>query len=312
VNVFPPLAVVVAMAVPAAYPLAVSSARAPRAGAFMLAVVRRDGMLIPFAGFDGKRWGRSWPTPELDLQVPINLTSVPKRWWGPMPPLSNWELETADGARTIQVTQPDWVDVHCQRQVALRTDYVSDLPAPPPRVQPYPKDGLAVSPPHAVQPIDVIAPGRASTYLSGLREAFNDSELEIDRNLGHPMSRRSREAIEPSVEALYAFGEHPRVYYVEASRMYRRMGDTGCTAIAFGTGWFTRDGNQFKWLDMAVDLLGCNKYGATYMLPLGAVVLDGRRFWIAQYAGWDHERYVVVEVKAKSVEAVVSAWGGGC
>jgi hypothetical protein len=302
--------VVVALAAAAVYPRAASSARDPRPGAFAIAVVRRDGMLIPFADFDGKRWSRSWPSPELDLQVPINLASVPKRWWGPMPPLSTWQMVT--GGRALHVTQPDWVDVHCQRQVALGTDYVSDLPVPSPREQPYPKDGLAVSPPHAIQPIDIISPGRASAYLSGLREAFNDSELDLDRNLGHPMSRRSREVIEPAVEALYAFGEHPRVYYVEASRLYRKMGDTGCTAIAFGTGWFTRDGNRFKWLDMAVDLLRCDKYGASYMLPLGAVVLNGRRFWIAQYAGWDHERYVVIEMKANRVEAVVSAQGGEC
>ena len=82
--------------------------------------------------------------------------------------------------------------------------------------------------------------------------------------------------------------------------------------IAFATGWFIRDGDSVKWLDVAVDLLPCNKYGATYMLPFGALRIGSRAFWIAQYAGWDHERYVVIELKKNTVEAVVSAWGGGC
>ena len=35
------------------------------------------------------------------------------------------------------------------------------------------------------------------------------------------------------------------------------------------------------------------------MLPLGAMRLRGTLYWLAQFSGWDHERYVVVEVKAK-------------
>jgi hypothetical protein len=48
------------------------------------------------------------------------------------------------------------------------------------------------------------------------------------------------------------------------------------------------------------------------MLPLGALRVNGRTFWLVQFAGWDAERYVVIEVTKKRVEAMVSAWGGGC
>jgi len=57
----------------------------------------------------------------------------------------------------VRVTQPDWVDAHCARQVVLRTNYRSAQPAPPPSEQPYPKDGVAVSPAHAIEPIDIVA-----------------------------------------------------------------------------------------------------------------------------------------------------------
>jgi hypothetical protein len=94
--------------------------------------------------------------------------------------------------------------------------------------------------------------------------------------------------------------------------VYRKFGDNGCTLIAFGTGWLLESDGRTTWGDVAVDLLPCDKYGATYMLPLGALRLDSRVFWLAQYSGWDHERYVVVEVKKDKVEAAISAWGGGC
>jgi hypothetical protein len=63
---------------------------------------------------------------------------------------------------------------------------------------------------------------------------------------------------------------------------------------------------------MAVDLLPCNRRGASYMLPFGAVRVADKLFWLAQFAGWNDERYVVVELKPKTVAAVVSTWGGSC
>ena len=280
--------------------------------AFTLGVMRRDGVLIPFAAFDGKHWDNNWPAPASDLIVPITLESIPKSWWSNNPPSADWQLWTPNGPSTIHVSQPDWIQAHCARQVALRTDYRSLQRPPPPSEQPYPKDGVAVSPRHAIESIEMITAPGAQLSPEDLRRKFNFAELEVDRNFGHPIPRRTRELADPAIEAMYAFGDSPRAFYVESSRIYRTMGDEGCTAIAFGTGWFVRDAGKVKWLDMAVDLLRCTKYGATYMLPLGAIRSGGRTFWIVQYSGWDHERYVVVEVKKNKVEALVSAYGGSC
>ena len=85
-------------------------------------MLRRDGAVIPFAAFDGRRWSSAWPAPALDLTVPISLSAVPGRWWGPTRPLESWEAWTAAGRRGLRITQPDWVDTFCVRQIALRTD----------------------------------------------------------------------------------------------------------------------------------------------------------------------------------------------
>jgi hypothetical protein len=280
--------------------------------AFHVGVMRRDGALVPLAAFDGKRWRAEWPPPARDLSVPIKLTDIPKGWWETTPPGTDWQLWTSAGPSAVHLTQPTWVDAHCARQVALQTDYKSPEPLPSPKEQPYPKDGLAVWPPHAVEPIQIATPSLDTIPSADLRTQFNEAEREIDRNFGHPLARRVREPIDPVIEAFYAFGDAPRAYYIESSRLYRTLGDDGCTAIGFGTGWFVKEGEKIRWLDMAVDLLDCNKYGASYMLPLGAIRSGERTFWIVQYAGWDHERYVVVEVKSKRVEAVVNTWAGGC
>ena len=79
-----------------------------------------------------------------------------------------------------------------------------------------------------------------------------------------------------------------------------------------GTGWFAREGLAVRSLEMAVDLLPCNRRGASYMLPLGVMRVADKLFWLAQFAGWNDERYVVIEFKPKTVAAVVSTWGGSC
>jgi len=40
--------------------------------------------------------------------------------------------------------------------------------------------------------------------------------------------------------------------------------------------------------------------------------LRGSLYWLAQYSGWDDERYVVVEIKEKSVKVALNTWGGSC
>jgi hypothetical protein len=312
-------AVAIATAMMLAAAVRPRAAEEPRT-AFAVGVLRRDSVIVPFAAFDGKRWTSPWRPPSPELTVPIDLRAVPSRWWGPTKALDLWQarlLASADPPRALRVVQPDWVDVHCVRQIGLRTDYVASAEIPPRTVQPYPKDGLAVSPLRPIEPIAVVPPeGPDAQALSRvLLEAFNSAERKIeDLGGGHPMTRRAREGVAPTIEAVYAYGDHPRVYYVEATRRYRRLGQAAgdCVAVAFGTGWFAREGDRTQSLLTVVDLLRCDRIGASYMLPLGVMREAGRLFWLAQFSGWDHERFVVAEIKPKTVEAVLSVWGGGC
>jgi hypothetical protein len=282
---------------------------------FAAGVLRRDGVVIPFAVFDGKSWSARWPKPALDLVVPISLTSVPEKWWGATGPLDTWYAIVGGAApRPIKVVQPDWVDVQCVRQIGLHTDYRSDQLPPPPHEQPYPKDGLAIAPSRPVEPIAIVPPGglEAGPLVAELKDAFNRAERQPAGKIDHPVDRERREQIDPKIEALYSHGTEPRVYYVEATREYLAFESHDCTIMSFGTGWFVRENGKFRSLAMAVDVLGCSRQGASYMLPFGVVRTGTRLFWLVQFSGWDRERYAVIEPKIKSVDAVVNVWGGGC
>jgi hypothetical protein len=296
--------------------LAAMTALADSRDAFAVGVLRRDGIVLPFAVFDGKRWSAPWPLPTGDLTVPIDLRSVPKRWWGLGEILERWDLITESGTRPVRVVQPDWVEVHCARYIGLRTDYQPAQPPPPRLVQPYPKDGLVVSPPHAVERVEIVslASNEVRALVPVVQDSFNDAERQVESRFGHPIRRRAREGVAPTLEAIYAYGDMPRLYYVESIRPYRRLGQSigECAAVGSGTGWFVRDAAGVRALTMAVDVLNCDREAGSYMLPFGALTLNDRLYWLAQFSGWGHERYVVLEIKKKTVDVVINKWGGAC
>lgn len=290
-----------------------AAAADPSAAAFTVGALRRDGIIIPFAAYDGKRWSAPWPLPEFDRAIPINLISVPKSWWGKAGVRDTWQAWIDGAAETLRVLQPDVATVHCTRQIGLRTDYrPADFP-PPPDAQPYPKDGLVVSPPQPVSSIRVL-PGGATELLPlwpALRDAFNKAERETASQFDDPMSEKTRERMDPQIEAAYAYGSDPRYYYLESDRAYLTPDGESCV-FAFATGWIVKQGVTYTPLATSVDLIGCNRYGASYMLPFGVMALNGHTYWLAQFSGFDHERFVIVELKPKAVNAAINVWEGGC
>jgi hypothetical protein len=288
---------------------------ADREGAFAVGVLRADGILIPFATFDGRSWSARWPKPSEELTIPVTVSAVPSGWWGPTGPLDAWQAWIGGTRpRALKVVQPDWVGAHCVRQIGLRTDYRPDQPPPPPDVQPYPKDGLAIAPPRPIEAVRKLTADsdEAKALAAELLAAFNLAERITAKRFSHPVDEAVRERAAPTVEAIYAHGGDPSVYYVEAARAYQVQATRECLVTAFGTGWFVREHGAVRSLAMAVDALDCDRRGASYMLPLGVLRVGTRVFWLVQFSGFDQERYVVIEPRAAKVDAVASVWGGGC
>jgi hypothetical protein len=282
-----------------------------------LGVLRRDATVVPFATYDGKRWENRWPQPSQNVDVPINLRSVPGRWWGEAGPLDAWQVWAgAAPPRLVHVRQPDWLQTHCQKQVGLRTDYQPNEWPPGPEVQPYPKDGLAVSPPHAVDPIETLPSDSAErpALAEILRAAFamrEEDALDRARSDGSPVraSKKELEALPITIEAVYAFGTTHRVYWVEAIREYKK--ENAC-AIVFGGGWFVLDSGKLTHGQFDVLVIPCSRQGLRYMFPLGVISLPRGQYWIAQWSGWDNEEYEVIDIGARSIDSVLAVWGGGC
>ncbi|HUR81927.1 MAG TPA: hypothetical protein VM733_14275, partial [Thermoanaerobaculia bacterium] len=50
--------------------------------AFVMGVLRRDGLVSPFAAFEKKNWKSPWPAGLEYLDLPISMEAIPRTWWG--------------------------------------------------------------------------------------------------------------------------------------------------------------------------------------------------------------------------------------
>lgn len=295
--------------------------------AFTLGVLRRDGVLLPFASFNGHDWSTPWPDSDTSVSVPIGLGDVPKKWWGPIQPASQWTawmLEDGTG-HPLKIEKPAQVRVFCGGRIGLLTDYHGapvDSRAPG-----IPKDALAVASDAdaiEVQPIvsvSLLSPD-AKRLTSSLTEEFNTQEalaLKTFLNWAHPYSTQERVALPIELEAFYRVRESaPRVgqwlmTYVEAVRRYpARAVDKGCGLITFVHGWVTEASGKPPEFHLRASVTYCDREGVSFMLPLGHLSVDGDNYWVYQMSSWRDEVYTVVRVRPDEVRPAVTVLGGEC
>jgi hypothetical protein len=304
---------------------------APAPGAFTVAILRRDGMLVPFANFDGKRWRNPWPAPGKPESMPITTAEIPKGWWPDKQPLIDWKLIPI-GAKnptmpaSVRVTGINWFLAACQPGVGLRTDYKPAILPPPPRVHPYPKDALAVSGDIRIDPIELVEPtDKVPQSLTALLpDAVGSPEEKAVEALSvrgwtHSYTKPEREKTPVHLEALYRVRQMldgRDLYYFEAVKRYflpkepaiapkasiphaGEKPDQTCDLITFTWGWFTTtpEGRILNLMPKVL-ITSCDYKNARFMLPLGTVTIDNERLWIVQWSNPTSESYMVIDPKA--------------
>ena len=298
--------------------------------AFTLAVLRRDGVIVPFANYSGGNWSNRWPTPFVDADVPITLRDVPGRWWGREGPSTTWTLWPLRGKfRPIHVTGAVLFDTHCVSNIGLKTDYEASEPIPPPFLHHHPKDGLAVTGDLPIERIEVL--DEALPEWAPLREGLQQAvlrDIDVAESRAVPSFpftteywRRLIKGRTTTPVKLETVCRSPWLkpgtflYYFEALRRYqqpRGESPAGCDLIAFTQGFARFTGTSVGHANIGATLTDCQLAAADYMLPLGAFRIDGRLYWAAQWAGRGHERYSVIEIGDKTVKYIVETPGGGC
>lgn len=305
---------------------------------FALAVLRRDGIVLPFAYYDarpggllskGGRWLNPWPVTGKEFEIPLQLSDVPRDWWPRERPIASWTAWTAQGARSeIESRSPQAVVAHCQMGIGIRTSYQPPEPPPPEMMQPYPKDGLATSGPVTVERPVLLDPSTPEWKAVAERVQIEVTDLEegLVKNLSfagqwsHPASRRERAAMDFDAETVVRVT--PRALYFEGVKTYPpptalvSRGDAQvpnrCNILTYAAGWVFLSPDGKPKVQASAEITDCNREGMVYTLPLGLIPRDDAVLFVAQVSGWGYERYEVLEVRGDRVKAVFAVPGGWC
>jgi len=273
------LSLLVALLITLLVPGAGHTAGEARQPPFSLAILRRDGILMPFAAYDGSGWKNPWPSPGQSADMPLSAADIPKGWWLDKHPNTDWTLlplgrppagnAAASRPTTAHVTGINWFKAGCQQAVGLFTDYKPAILPPPPRMQPYPKDALASAGAVKIAPIEVVDPqDRVAFNLADqLPHEITPEENRLiesytNHRWKHSYTEDEREKVPVSLEALYRVRQGLDgldLYYYEAVKRYfmpkddsiekralaigKRLPkeDPTCDLITFASGWFTTE-----------------------------------------------------------------------
>lgn len=302
--------------------LAVPRAEQPASNApFLLGVLNRDGLAIPFAAYTGKRWVSPWPQDQRG-EMPISLGDVDNDWWGigARPErMSVWSNGQKSGE--VSFTALSQVKALCSARLGLRTDYKPRELAPPRLKQPYPKDGLLVSGDVTVGRIEFVE--RNSTEwqraLTLIRDEFDKMEKRAIRSFDaweHPFPEAARKKTPITMEAMYKVPSDAAgwtTYFVESVRQYpARLRDSGCGLATTGQGWVHLGPSGKTHVELASRVTYCDRKGVGFMLPFGTVRASGRTYWVYQYSGYDDEFYQVVRPEPDDVKVVAGYHAGSC
>jgi hypothetical protein len=300
--------------------LAVAAPRAddkdPR---FSLGVLRRDGVLLPFASYDGS-WSVEWPYSLVN--IPISLGEVPKNWWGAPGPEARWTAWLPENIqRPLKLQKLESLSVFCNMRLGLQTDYMGatfDLREPT-----VPKDGLAIAGDAALLPVTTVSVNspEARNLVKTIAETFNDEERLASRRFTrwtHPYNDARRKTFPIELEAVYrahettSRGEWDDTF-LEAVRTFPPgEHDEGCGLITYVHGWVRQRAGKEPDIDLGARVTYCDREGVSFMQPFGRMRLKDEMYWIYQLSSWRDEAYVVTRVRPKESRPVVAVTGGAC
>lgn len=283
---------------------------------FTLGVLRRDGIVVPFAAYDGRRWQGPWPV-ELDYrELPISFDSIDREWWGRATPPRSMTL-WADGKPrgVLDLLAPVFLRVPCTRRMGVSTNYHPATAPPAPTVQPFPKDGLVVSGTQAVGVIETVpanAPERL-TIAQTVAEEFDKEEEVASRQFmswRHPIGKAERRKIPIEIEAMYrAPMDEPgwTAHYVELVRRYPPgPEDDDCGLLTSARGWVRTGPKGQTRVALGSQITYCDRYGVSFMLPLGLIKVSSGTYWVYQVAGYERESYMISKPTARTDERILA------
>ncbi len=301
---------------------------------FLVAVLRADGALVPFAQYGNGGFYNPWPKPQpcrgcIDEIYPHSLGGLPQPWFvqgGRMP--KRWYFRSSNGALTVlkalKITE---VENHSQKNWAVRTDF----PHEPVESSHHRNLGVAITANIKIESMIESKP-EPDGLTSIIKDVFDAEEtIKIERlatddpsgtaslfRFGLPESAAERKRAEKTITKFHRSespinGEY--LYYFKAKKEYempRLDGHSSSGHVSLFSGWATveaRQGGSSGIILSEIVFTDTDMKGPTTSLPLGILKLSGRTFIFVEEHGWEDESYLVLELNG-GIHRLLETFGG--
>jgi hypothetical protein len=285
-----------------------------------IAVLRRDGVVIPIVSYGIGGWTNHWPAPGRKVDIPISVSDVPKSWWADKLPIAEWTAwPMSGGSRVVRVKNATNLTVECQSQVGLATDYQSALKPERGLIQPFPKDGLATSGEIRIEPVPVLEAGSPewAAVAAKVAEQVTAAEpgLIKEAQLKTPIPENLRASTPFTLELLFASPDVKpggTVLYFEGVKRYPPKLTLPMGLMTYAVG-FARYGTQgVPEVKLSATLADTRREGLVYTLVLGSFRMGNRLLWVVQHSTWGYERFDIVEIRDDEILTIYKTAGGVC
>jgi hypothetical protein len=275
---------------------------------FIVAILRGDKTLVPFAQYGNGGWTNPWPRPrqatekvyseDMEELVPHSLGNLPEPWFKQCGKIPNrwyfWSSVTTPVIlKTANAVQ---VENHSQTNWALTTDF------PTQRTDDthHRNLGVALNVNQPVEPLLEIKSdsAEAAEVASFVRQVFDDADGAELKRLYRSGSRLN--------------GEY--LYYFEGEKKHERATistERGCNDVSIYQGWITADERGgLGLLDSRKFLTNCDLKGPSFETPLGILKLRNTTYLFVTEHGWEDESYLILELDASGLHKVLETFGG--
>jgi hypothetical protein len=305
----------------------ISLSAVPARNVSWFGIVRSDGLMIPFAQFDGLKWRLCWPEADSkDGQKTIELSAIPKAWLGSLEVIPNtWKFLSSDHRISeLNLGIPIKTASYCGDIWGITTNY-----SPAKKVEhswPYPKAGLAfIGDLNVKLPEQISLTSRDSEHLRGfIREVFEEKEDGISRKdpaqaeYGEvtrgdiPLLKELRRKNEISTSVLMKVGAN--AYYFECRRVYPASGEGSQQDFLNINGWILedRDTQNYRLIDInMIRGVGFSPSVFSYKV-LGQLAIDNALYVITVEDYYEWEFFTILRINDDGLETIVQARAGSC
>jgi len=294
----------------AATVMPIASAQSQR---FALGIVRLDGRLVPFGAFDGVRWERAWPPADERVATPESIDNVDSVWRRQrrrVPRIWHAWPATAASPGEIRITGVKVDEAQCVDQIALTTD----LPA----AKDEHPDRVAIDADIPIGAIEDVSESDAvwKTARGLVLADFGRLEASAAQAEHQQLPRESPAPVVRLVSLYHERNSTRSPLYFVAERKYRpnlSPEDRDCERRTVMTGWLVpaADGTLQR-RNARIFLTDCDRVNVRTALPLGALHVSHRLFWVLEEHGYEDQTYVIAEIEPTRVRVPLVVFAGGC